>query len=696
MAGTRNATNADFRIGEAGQAQAIMADGGIPEQTVEKVLIASRSGALDQAAAAAAAEDVSRRMRALPYVEKVRAPITSSDGKALLVPIELTAEGAAGSGHVEPLLEATTQVQAAHPELRIEQTGDASIGYQVDEQSGEDTAAAERLSLPLTLLILLVAFGAIVAAGVPVLIALSAVAASIGLSMLSTHFFPSVGGQNNTLIILIGMAVGVDYSLFYLRREREERAKSGGTISHTAAVELAAATSGRAIIVSGMAVIASVAALFSANDIIFSSLGISVMIVVAIAMFASLTVLPALLAKLGRWVDRPRVPLLGRLTSRSGPPRLWPALLRPALRHPMITLVASGVVMVALALPALGMKLDLPSNDRLPKVQAVRTYDELVKTFPMQGSEFIVAVRDTAGQPGRLDAALADLDGRVRSDPLLAGKTVPETRASADGSIRAVTIGTPYATQAPQSRELIERLRNEYLPETLGKVAGAEFAIAGELSMHDSDNAHLAEKLPMVVGILLLLTFVMMTLAFRSVAVGLVSALLNLLSSAAALGTLAMVFQSDWAAKLLGLPPDGFIVSRVPLFLFVILFGLSMDYQVFVVSRIRELALQGVPTREAILRGITASAGVVTSAALVMVSVFGGFVFGGLLEIKQVGFVLAVGVLLDAFIVRILILPSVMTLLGRANWWPSRAVRRATVRPGTGVVARPPEYQRIG
>jgi putative drug exporter of the RND superfamily len=238
-------------------------------------------------------------------------------------------------------------------------------------------------------------------------------------------------------------------------------------------------------------------------------------------------------------------------------------------------------------------------------------------------------------------------------------------------------------------------LREDYLPGTVGTVAGAEFAIAGELSMNDSDNAHLREKLPMVVGILLLLTFVMMMLAFRSVAVGLVSALLNLLSSAAALGALAAVFQSDWAASLLGLPPDGFIVSRVPLFLFVILFGLSMDYQVFVVSRIRELALQGVPTRQAILQGITSSAGVVTSAALVMVSVFGGFVFGGLLEIKQVGFVLAVGVLLDAFIVRILVLPSVMMLLGKANWWPSRAVRRATARSEADQPVETPKYQPI-
>ncbi len=675
--GSRTATDADFRVGEAGQAQTIMADGGIKAQSIEKVLIAPKSGALDRAAADAAATDLAQRMRALPEVQEVRAPVESTDRNALMVPVVMVAPGATSSDHVQPLLDTTAAAQAAHPALRIEQTGDASISYQVDEKTAADTASAEQLSLPITLLILMVAFGAIIAAGVPVLVALSAVAASIGLSALSSHIVPGVGGQNATIIMLIGMAVGVDYSLFYLRREREERARSGGRLSHTAAVELAAATSGRAVIVSGFAVLASVAALFFANDIIFASLGFSVMIVVAVAMLASLTVLPALLAKLGRWVDRPRLPLIGRLTNRQGPGKLWPALLRPAVRHPVIALVASVVALLLLALPALNMRLNLPANDRMTKVSSVLTYEELQKTFPAQGSDFVIAARAGSNDPGALATALSDLDRQVQADPLLAGRSASETQTSADGRTKVITIGTPYGTSAPESRELLTKLHEKYLPTTVGKLQGAEYAVGGGLSMRDSDSAHLADKLPLVVGILLLLTFVMMTVSFRSVAVGLTSALLNLLSSVAAMGALAYVFQSDWAARLLDLPPGGFIVSRVPLFLFVILFGLSMDYQVFVVSRIREAALRGVPTKQAVLQGITGSAGVITSAALVMVSVFGGFVFGGLLEIKQVGFALAIGVLLDAFIVRILVLPSLMTLLGNANWWPSKAVARA-------------------
>jgi RND superfamily putative drug exporter len=688
--GTRSATDADYRVGEAGHALAIQAAGGIVDPTVENVLISAAHGRLDTAAANAAAADVTARMHGLADVSGVAKPVLSHDGTTLLVAVTMKQDGADAENHVQPLLDQTAAAQAAHPNLRIAETGDASQNLQVDDQDGQDTAKAEQLSLPITLIILLVAFGAIVAAGVPLLVALSAVGAAMGLSVLSTHAFPSVG-ENNTMIVLIGMAVGVDYSLFYLRREREERARSGGRISHTQAVELAAATSGRAIIVSGIAVLVSVAALFFADDIIFSSLAVSVMIVVAIAMVASLTVLPAVLAKLGRWVDRPRVPLVHRLTNRQGPPRLWPALLRPATRHPAITFAVATLAMIGLAVPVFGMRLGLASNDRLPQVPAIHTYNELVQAFPEQGTAFFVAIRDGSADRGELAAAVTALEQQATHDPLLAGKTTPVVRTSKDGTISTITFGTPYAVDAPQSNQLLHSLDDRIVPNTIGRVAGADYAVGGDVAMDAADVTHLDQKLPIVVAFLILLTFVMMVIAFRSLTIGLISAGLNILSAGAALGLLVTVFQSDWAARLMDLPPGGFIISRVPLFLFVILFGLSMDYQVFVVSRIREAALRGVPTRQAVAEGITSSAGVVTSAAIVMVSVFAGFVFGGLLEIKQVGFGLAVGILLDAFVVRILILPSLMTLLGNANWWPSRGVRKAQLARSEGRPVALPE-----
>lgn len=673
VAGTRNAVDSDFQIGEAGHALAIQTAGGLTDPTVEHVLISTGH---DRPAADAAAADVTRRMHGLPDVTSVAKPVLSKDGGTLLVAVTMKEDGTDAEDHVQPLLDQTAATQAAYPGLHIAQTGDASQNLQIDNTDGADTAQAEQLSLPITLIILLIAFGAIVAAGVPLVVALTSVGGAMGLSELSTHAFPSVG-ENNTMIVLIGMAVGIDYSLFYLRRVREERARSDGRISYPAAVELAAATSGRAVIVSGFAVLVSVAALFFAHDVIFTSLGVSVMIVVAIAMIGSLTVLPALLAKLGRWVDRPRVPLVHRLTNRQGPPRLWPALLRPATRHPAATLAVAGLAMVALALPVFGMKLDLPANDRMPQVPTIQTYNEMVRAFPSLGTPFFVAVRDDNANPAQVRAALTALETRAMRDPLLAGRSTPVVRTSADGRILTVTFGTPYAVDSPQAMRLLDTLDQQIVPATFGTVTGVDYAVGGPLAMNVSDNQHLSQVLPLVLAFLILLTFVMMGIAFRSLTIGLISAGLNLLSTGAALGLLALVFQSNWAAALLHLPPGGFIVSRVPLFLFVILFGLSMDYQVFVVSRIREAALRGVPTRQAVAEGITTSAGVVTSAAIVMVSVFAGFVFGGLLEIKQTGFGLAAGILLDAFVVRILILPSLMTLLGKRNWWPSRGVAKA-------------------
>jgi RND superfamily putative drug exporter len=694
VSGTRNAVDSDFQIGEAGHALAIQGAGNLADPTVEYVLISAGHGALDRLAADNAAADLTKRMHGLADVKSVAPPTLSKDGGTLLVAVTMKESGTDAQDHVQPLLDATAATQAAHPALRIAETGDASQNLQIDNADGADTQKAEQLSLPITLLILLVAFGAIVAAGVPLLVALTSVGAAMGLSELSTHAFPSVG-ENNTMIVLIGMAVGIDYSLFYLKREREERARSGGRISHTAAVELAAATSGRAVIVSGFAVLVCVAALFFAHDVIFTSLAVSVMIVVAIAMVGSLTVLPALLAKLGRFVDKPRVPLVHRLTHRQGPPRLWPALLRPATKHPVITLVVAGAAMVGLALPVFGMKLNLPANDRMPQVQTIQTYNAMVRAFPNLGTPFFVAVRDDNANPRQVSDALTALKTQAMRDPLLADTSTPVVKTSKDGRITTVTFGTPYAVDSPQAARLLDTLDHKIGPSTVGAVHGVEWAVGGPLAMNVSDNQHLDHVLPLVLAFLILLTFVMMGIAFRSLTIGLISAGLNLLSAGTALGLLALVFQSDWAARLLDLPPGGFIVSRVPLFLFVILFGLSMDYQVFVVSRIREAALRGVPTRQAVAEGITNSAGVVTSAAIVMVSVFCGFIFGGLLEIKQVGFGLAAGILLDAFVVRVLILPSLMTLLGKANWWPSRGVRKAQQARSEGRRVALPEFEPV-
>ncbi|MBO4206345.1 MMPL family transporter [Micromonospora echinofusca] len=681
-AGLNEATDADQAIGESGRAGIIVDSGDFDRPAVENVLITARSGALDRAAADAAAKDAAARLRQVTGVASVGDPVPSRAGDALLLPLTMTGDPETAPDRVGPLRAATAEVQADHPALRVEQVGGASIGQALDDTLGADFKRAELLSLPVTLAILIVAFGALIAAGVPVLLALSSVAAAMGLSTLASHLVPATD-TTSSVILLIGMAVGVDYSLFYVRREREERARGR---SHLAAVEIAAETSGHAVVVSGFAVIISMAGLFLAGDVVFSSLAVGSILVVAVAVTGSLTVLPALLAKLGRWVDRPRVPLLWRLTApRTGRhgvpagPRFWPAVLRPALRAPVVTLVVSVGLLLALAAPALGMKLKFPGMEDLPRTTpAMQAYDRLTAAFPDTGTTHQVAVRAPAGQAERVRVALTELAGRAAADPLFAPLPAagPEIDVSADGRVSVLTVATPYASRTDEAVRSLERLRADLLPATVGQLSGVEYAVGGGVAGSEDYARHIREKLPLVVGFVLVLTLVVMAWTFRSVVVALTAIGLNLLSAGAAYGLLVLVFQGTWAEGLLGFTSMGAIVSWLPLFLFVVLFGLSMDYHVFVVSRIREAVRAGRSNADAVAYGITSSAGVVSSAAIVMVAVFAIFATLSTVDMKQLGVGLAAAILLDATIIRAVVLPSVMTLLGEANWWAPRFLRR--------------------
>jgi len=368
MAGEKKATDVDMGVGQSGHAAKVLHDAGLTDPAGENVLITARSGSFNQGEAKAVAAEISNRMRSLSGVSKVDSPIVAPDGKALLVPITMKGDPDTAGDRVKPLLNATAAVAGQHPQLRVEEVGDASINDGVNKQLSKDFSKSEKLSVPVTLIILLVAFGAIIAAGVPVLLAISAVVAALGISTLATHLIPS-NGSVSEVILLMGMAVGVDYSLFYLKREREERARNRGKID---AIEIAAATSGHSIVVSAMAVIVSMAGLYLAQDAIFSSIATGGVIVVAVAMLGSVTVLPAMLAKLGRAVDRPRVPFLWRLTAiRSGEPRLWPKVLGPTLRHPVRALAISVLVLLGLAgigvLAWVGMVIFSPTNIALHK-----------------------------------------------------------------------------------------------------------------------------------------------------------------------------------------------------------------------------------------------------------------------------------------------------------------------------------------
>ncbi|XMA35687.1 MMPL family transporter [Streptomyces albogriseolus] len=692
--GTNSAKTADYRVGEAGRAEALAADGRLEWKPTEQVLISARSGTLDRRAAEAAATDLTARMRRLPDVADVAAPLLSGDRTVLMVEVALKGEERDAKDKVDALLEQTEAVQRDHPGLLLEETGSPSISKGVDQQRSDDLALSEAITLPVTLVTLLVVFGSVTMAGVPLLLALSSIAAAIGLSMVASHLSPDAGVGTN-VILMIGLAVGVDYTLFYLKREREERARAGGGLSPAALVELAAATSGRAVVVSGLAVVASTATLYLANDVIFSSLATGTIVVVLVAVASSLTALPALLVKLELRAERRELRRARRGGSarralrRGRDGRVWAALLRPAARHPLATLCCSVLGLLALVAPLAGLKITEMSRDTHSRdIPAMRVYDRLNETFPERRVTHQVVVRADASRSAEVTSALREVGRRAGDDPLFTGGS--RIRTSADHRTSVLELKVPYLGNSDEAYDSLDRLRDDYLPATVGRVDGAEFGVSGDVARYADYPAHQNGKLPLVLGALLLVTFGMTVYAFRSVVLGLIGVALNLLSAAAALGVLVLVFQGTWAEELLGFDSTGSIGSRVPLFLFVILFGLSMDYQVFVVSRIREAVLAGVPTRQAVLDGIRSSASVVTSAAVVMTTVFASFVFLHIIEMKQIGFVLAAAVLIDAVVVRVLVLPSAMLLLGEASWWPSRGARKAADGAGRTEPARAP------
>jgi putative drug exporter of the RND superfamily len=654
--GTKSTIVSDFWIGEAGRAEAIAAEAGLTPPAVEQVLISGPSAALDPAA-----REVAARMRALPEVASVGDAVRSADGSAVRVPVTMAAAPDEAADVVGALERQTAAAQEARPELLITQTGDASMSAGVDDNLGQDLARTEMISLPVTFLILLLVFGAVVAAAVPVLLAVSAFVGSVGLYAVASWAFPDAGGAAVSVVFLLGMAVGVDYALFYVKRFREEQVRAGGLLSPATAVEAAAATSGRAVLTSGIAVIASLAALYVVNDVIFSSIATGAILVVVVALASSLTVLPALLVVLGRWMS-PR-----RRHARGSESR-WAAVLQPALRRPGVTLVAGLVCVAAVALPALGMRLGTEGAETFPRsIPAVDTYHRLVAAFPDTGPSHIVVVRATPGAD--VPDALATLAARTRDDALFWPS--PEIRASADRTTWTFRVPVPHPENSPEALASLERLRGQLLPATLQR-PGVEYAVTGEVARGVDYAAHQNGRIPWVAGLVSLATFVVLLVAFGSVPLAAIGVAVNLAAVAVSWGVLTIVFQGTWAEALLGFTSTGFVGSRMPMMIFAILAGLSTDYQIFVVSRIREAVQRGVPTRQAVRDGIVGSASVVTSAAVIMLSVFASFLFIDRIELKQAAVGLSVAVLFDALVLRILILPAVMTLLGERSWWPGR------------------------
>ncbi|MFI9612275.1 MMPL family transporter [Streptomyces sp. NPDC052023] len=679
-AGRVDVKDSDQLKGETHTAARIIEDAGIEEPAGETVLIQSEGGGLKATDPAfrAAVADVVRAVDATGEVTDVTTPYEtrtiSPDGRSALVQFDMRGASDTAGERVEPVLKAVERVQQEHDGLRIEEIGGASMMKTFDDAFGDDFRKAEYSAVPVALGILLIAFGALVAALLPVLLAITAIMATMGLMGVVSHVMP-MSDTANSVMLLVGLAVGVDYCLFYLRREREER--EAGRDAQTA-LRIAAATSGRAIVVSGVTVCVAMAGMLFTGLAEFEAMGLASLMVVAVAMVGSVTVLPALLSLLGERVEKGRIPFLRRRPGGygSGESRFWTAVLKGVLAKPVVSVTVAAGALLAIAAPAVGMKtqnltLDQEFGDSLPIVQ---TYNRVNEAFPggTEPAEVVVKADDINAPEVR--SALADFRARAISSGASRGPVDIEVDDARN--VAFVYVPLVGGSDLDKAGAGLDILRDEVRPATLGKVDGVQAPITGQVAGSKDFNDQLVGSVAPVFAFVVVFAFLLMLLSFRSLTIAITSIVLNLLSVGAAYGILVAVFQHGWGASLVGAEGVGAIVSWLPLFLFVILFGLSMDYHVFVVSRIREARLRGRTTRDAITHGVVTTAGVVTSAAVIMVAVFAIFGTLSMQSMKQMGVGLAAAVLIDATIIRGVLLPAVMALLGERNWYLPKWLHR--------------------
>ena len=672
VAGTRMLKQADTAAGGSRKAEQLLKNAGFTDRAGESVLVQSTNRTVGDPAFRATVGDVVQAVSALPQVQRVRSPLAtgnggqlSKDGRSALVQFEIAGELDKADKKIQPVLDAVAGAQERHRGFTVAEFGFASSSHELNDTLSKDFRRAEYSSVPVTLVILFVAFGALVAAGLPVLLAFSGVLATIGLSAAASHLV-AAGSATQSVILLIGMAVGVDYSLFYLRREREERDRG-----HTPRESLlnAAGTSGHAVFISGLTVLIAMAGMLFTGNAVFTSIAVGAMLMVAVALIGSLSILPAVLAKLGHRVDKGRIPVLSRRSV--GESRVWGFVLDRVLRRPALAAVLSGGALLALAVPTVTLHTQLPSFTDLPKsLPIVRTYEAIQRAFPgaQTPAKVVVAAPDVTSP--QVQRAVS----RFESGALATGQMFEpiSTEVNRARTVETISISLQGNGSDGKSTAALRTLRQQVIPSTLGTVDGVKAAVTGETAGTHDFNAQMKSHAPLVFAFVLALCFVLLLVTFRSLVIPIKAVLLNLLSVGAAYGLMVLVFQHSWAEGILGFHSNGAITSWLPLFMFVILFGLSMDYHVFILSRIKELVDGGMSTEEAVATGIRRTAGTVTSAAVVMVAVFAIFVTLRTLDIKQMGFGLAAAILIDSTVVRAVLLPAVMKLLGDWNWYLPR------------------------
>ncbi|MFL5779324.1 MAG: MMPL family transporter [Chloroflexota bacterium] len=642
------------------------------------VLLSDASRTVDDPAFASAIQAAVERLTALhsavdgvdgPTFSQVVDPLAAPPAAGLISPDRTTVRivaTAKGDGDVlvqrlAPVGPAIAQLAADNPTLRVHGLSNALANDQISKVVNDDLDGSLRLTIPLTFAILLIAFGTVIAAAIPLILAITALLAAFGVLAVYSQFVAPVSPYASQLVVLIGLAVAVDYSLFILTRFRAEQRRGRTKL---AAIHTASATAGRAVYFSGLAVTVSIAGLFLLDDPLFRSMAIGTISVVVIAVIGSLTFLPAVLAILGRGVDRLRLPYFGR--DRSEGSGLWGRVVSGAMRRPIVTFVVAGALLLALAFPVLRFQLgqtDLTSfPDTVDSVKAIKLMNE---KWP-QGSTLELQVVVTHADRPATQAAVEAFSRDVLAIPGVSQPTT--TRLSQDGSTALISYTIAGSQNDRTNWDIVREVRGTTVPAHFRSLGDVEGLVTGDAAYAYDATQFYAVGMPQVFVFVLSLSFLLLLVAFRSIVIPIKAILLNLLSAAAAYGVLVLVFQDGWFKEQLGIKP-GVVESFVPVFIFTILFGLSMDYHVFILTRIKELRDRGMSSDAAVARGIAITAGTVTSAAAIMVVVFSVFVTLQLTVIKQLGLGLAVAVFLDATIIRSLLLPATMRLLGDWNWY---------------------------
>jgi putative drug exporter of the RND superfamily len=683
--GSKKLSLAGEASGDSAKAERLLDQGGFKRPAQEEVLLQVRgAGSIQTPVARKASQEVIDAVTATGRVKNIRSPFAdgntgqiSHDGRSALVLFQMKGKRDTANKRVQPVINAVKHVAATQPTLRIEQFGDATANKALSDTLGKDFKRAESASIPLTLVILWLAFAALVAALLPVMLALSAIGIAGGILALTSHAIP-IDQSASSMILLIGLAVGVDYALFYFRRAREERAAGR---SNEEAVAVAAATSGKAVLTSGMTVVVAMSAMFLTGLGTFMGMAEATAIVVAVAMVGSLTVLPAMLSALGDRVDRGRIPFLGRWLERqraSGDSRFWSAVVRPALNHPLPVIAAAVSFLALLAVPAFHLRTAQPGATDLPQnLPIMQTYNRIQRAFPGGPLPAEVVLSAPNVDSPRVTKALTSL----KREALATGQMHQPITVDVNRQHTLARVAVPLIGDGTNktSQRALHTLRTSVVPQTIARVGTAY--VSGQTANSVDFNHQLHARELYVFAFVLGLAFLLLLWNFRSLVIASTAIVLNLFSVGAAYGVLVSVFQGGWGVIHIEGVHHGPIAAWLPLFLFVILFGLSMDYHVFILSRIREGHDNGLGTREAIRRGITSSAGVVTSAAIVMVAVFSTFATLSVVSMKQLGVGLAVAIFLDATIVRGLLVPAVMSLLGERNWYLPRWLDRRLPQP---------------